>query len=84
MVFTANAALIWRGRACLARFRHAARQPETTVDAAWFQAAGFETRELPLGWDWTSSSKPAAVQSDSRCDWMGRMPRTGPEMPPAK
>lgn len=51
LVFTANAALMWRDRAYLARFRHAARQPETAVDAAWFQAAGFETRELPLGWD---------------------------------
>lgn len=51
LVFTANAALIWRDRAYLARFRHAARQPETAIDAAWFQAAGFETRELPLGWD---------------------------------
>lgn len=51
LVFTANAALMWRDRAYLARFRHSARQPETTVDAAWFQAAGFETRELPLGWD---------------------------------
>lgn len=51
LVFTANAALIWRDRAYLARFRHPARQPETPIDAAWFQAAGFETRELPRGWD---------------------------------
>jgi N-dimethylarginine dimethylaminohydrolase len=51
LVFTANAALIWRDRAYLARFRHPARQPETPIDAAWFQAAGFETRELPSGWD---------------------------------
>jgi N-dimethylarginine dimethylaminohydrolase len=51
LVFTANAALIWRDRAYLARFRHPARQPETPIDAAWFLAAGFETRELPPGWD---------------------------------
>ncbi len=48
LVFTENAALMWRDRAYLARFRHAARQPETAVDGAWFQAAGFETHELPL------------------------------------
>jgi len=51
LVFTANAGLMWRDRVYLARFRHAARQPETAVDEAWFQKAGFETRELPAGWD---------------------------------
>lgn len=51
LVFTANAGLIWRDRVYLARFRHAARQPETAIDATWFQAAGFETRVLPVGWD---------------------------------
>ena len=51
LVFTANAGLIWRNRVYLSRFRHAARQPETLLDASWFHAAGFETCELPVGWD---------------------------------
>lgn len=51
LVFTANAGLVWRDRVYLSRFRHAARQPETAVDADWFRAAGFDTRELPVGWD---------------------------------
>lgn len=51
LVFTANAGLVWRDRVYLSRFRHAARQPETAVDADWFRAAGFETHELPADWD---------------------------------
>lgn len=51
LVFTANAALIWRQVAYLARFRHAARQGETPCDESWFRDNGFETRALPGGWD---------------------------------
>ena len=51
LVFTANAALIWNRVAFLARFRHLARQGETPLDREWFDANGFESRELPLGWD---------------------------------
>ena len=51
LVFTANAALIWREVAFVARFRHAARQGETAQDEAWFRANGFEARSLPAGWD---------------------------------
>jgi N-dimethylarginine dimethylaminohydrolase len=51
LVFTANAALICGCTAFLARFRHAARQGETPVDAAWFREQGFEAVELPLGMD---------------------------------
>src|SRR5580765_3603028 len=47
LVFTANAALIWRDTAYLARFRHAARQGETPYDEAWFRENGFEPRVLP-------------------------------------
>lgn len=47
LVFTANAGLIWRDVAILSRFRFEARRGETPVDAAWFAANGFETRELP-------------------------------------
>ena len=49
LVFTANAGLVWREKVFLASFRHAARQGETPVDAAWFQSLGFETIELPPG-----------------------------------
>lgn len=51
LVFTANAGLVWRDRVYLSRFRHAARKPETPIDDAWLQATGFETHELPAGWD---------------------------------
>ncbi len=51
LVFTANAGLVWHDRVYLSRFRHAARQPETAIDAEWFRAAGFETCELPIGWN---------------------------------
>lgn len=51
LVFTANAALMWRNEAVLARFRHAARQGETPLDAAWFHAHGFGTVTLPAGLD---------------------------------
>jgi N-dimethylarginine dimethylaminohydrolase len=51
LVFTANAALVWRDVAFVARFRHSARQPETPVDEAWFHSVGFETRLCPEGWD---------------------------------
>lgn len=51
LVFTANAGLVYRDKVFLARFRHAARQPETAVDDQWFREAGFETVHLPPEWD---------------------------------
>ncbi len=47
MVFTANAALIYRRMAVMARFRHSQRQGEVQFDAAWLLAAGFEIRQMP-------------------------------------
>lgn len=47
LVFTANAGLVWRDKVFLSNFRHAARQGETPLDEAWFQAQGFETVSLP-------------------------------------
>lgn len=49
LVFTANAALMWRDVAFLSHFRHAARQGETPIDDAWFRANGFRCRSLPPG-----------------------------------
>jgi len=49
LVFTANAGLMWRDVVFLSRFRHAARQGETPIDEAWFQAHGFQPRSLPDG-----------------------------------
>jgi N-dimethylarginine dimethylaminohydrolase len=49
LVFTANAALIWRSTAFLAAFRHPARQGETPFDREWFAAHGFQTITLPEG-----------------------------------
>ena len=49
LVFTANAALIYRREAVLARFRHVQRQGEEPIDAAWLERDGFKVRLLPTG-----------------------------------
>jgi len=49
LVFTANAALIYRQQAILARFKHPQRQGETPLDEVWFQNAGFTTTAPPEG-----------------------------------
>lgn len=47
LVFTANAGLVWKEMVFLSNFRHEARQGETPVDKAWFEANGFRTVDLP-------------------------------------
>jgi N-dimethylarginine dimethylaminohydrolase len=47
LVFTANAAIIYRKSAILSRFRHEQRQGEEPVDEAWLSAAGFRVEKLP-------------------------------------
>jgi len=47
LVFTANAALIYRQSAYLSRFRHTERQGEEDVDAQWFTEHGFQVLRLP-------------------------------------
>jgi N-dimethylarginine dimethylaminohydrolase len=47
LVFTANAAIIYRKRAILSRFRHQQRQGEEPVDEAWLTGAGFTVEKLP-------------------------------------
>ncbi len=47
MVFTANAALIYRERAVMARFRHPERQGEVPYDEAWLKEAGFRIEQVP-------------------------------------
>jgi N-dimethylarginine dimethylaminohydrolase len=49
LVFTANAAMIYRGRAILARFRHHERQGETPFDEAWLAGHGFAVQHPPPG-----------------------------------
>ena len=49
LVFTANAAMIYRDNAVLARFRHPQRQGEERHDAAWLESAGFTVRRLDEG-----------------------------------
>ncbi|MGD9721175.1 MAG: dimethylarginine dimethylaminohydrolase family protein [Pirellulales bacterium] len=49
LVFTANAALIYRHLAVLASFRYPQRQGEEPHDAAWLEAAGFEVLRLDAG-----------------------------------
>ncbi len=47
MVFTANAALIHRDLAVMARFRHPERQGEVAYDEAWLKEAGFRIEHVP-------------------------------------
>jgi N-dimethylarginine dimethylaminohydrolase len=49
LVFTANAGVLdAEGRVFVpSRFRHPERQPESEIDAAWFEGAGFDVRWLP-------------------------------------
>ena len=47
LVFTANAAMIYRRQAVLARFRHPERQGEEVYDEQWLTAAGFEVLHVP-------------------------------------
>src|ERR1700722_10838576 len=45
LVFTANAAMIYRQQAVLARFRHVQRQAEEPSDERWLAGAGFAVRK---------------------------------------
>ncbi len=45
LVFTANAAMIFRHEAILARFRHHQRQGEEPIDESWLAAHGFAVRK---------------------------------------
>jgi N-dimethylarginine dimethylaminohydrolase len=47
LVFTANAAIIHRNVAVMARFRYPQRQGEVPYDEAWLRAAGFEIKHVP-------------------------------------
>lgn len=47
LVFTANAAIIYRRRAILSRFRHEQRQGEESHFALWLTANGFTVSTLP-------------------------------------
>ena len=47
LVFTANAGLVNGGQFVPSHFRHAERQPETEVNAAWFAGAGWRVDRLP-------------------------------------
>jgi N-dimethylarginine dimethylaminohydrolase len=47
LVFTANAAMIYRDSAVLAHFRYPQRRGEEAYDDAWLRAAGFTVHYLP-------------------------------------
>ena len=49
LVFTANAALIYRQTAILSRFRHPQRQGEESFNAAWLENHGFTVELSPDG-----------------------------------
>ncbi|MEX2174714.1 MAG: arginine deiminase-related protein, partial [Pirellulaceae bacterium] len=49
LVFTANAAMIYRRQAILAHFRHEQRQGEEPLCADWFAEHGFTVERLPEG-----------------------------------
>ncbi|TWT75555.1 N(G),N(G)-dimethylarginine dimethylaminohydrolase [Posidoniimonas polymericola] len=47
LVFTANAAMVYRRQAIVARFKHPQRQGETPLDRAWLEGDGFEVFDPP-------------------------------------
>ena len=47
LVFTANAAMIYRDRSLLSRFKHPQRQGEEPYNRAWLAENGFEVVEVP-------------------------------------
>src|SRR5215475_12987293 len=47
LVFAANAALIYKNVAVMARFRYPQRQGEVPYDEKWLAEAGFEIRDVP-------------------------------------
>ena len=49
LVFTANAAIIYRDTAVLARFRYPQRQGEEPLDEAWLLAAGLQVPQARSG-----------------------------------
>jgi N-dimethylarginine dimethylaminohydrolase len=49
IVFTANAALIYKDTALISRFRHKERRPEEKFYAEWLKDQGFEIVYLPEG-----------------------------------
>lgn len=49
LVFTANAALIYRETAVMARFRHSERQGEVAIDEEWLGRHGFAIEHVPEG-----------------------------------
>jgi N-dimethylarginine dimethylaminohydrolase len=51
LVFTANAAMIFRQQALLSRFRHRQRQGEEPHDRRWLEANGFEVLDPPGGFN---------------------------------
>jgi len=51
LVFTANAGLVNGDQFVPSHFRHAERQPETEIDAAWFAERGWRVDRLPADLD---------------------------------
>jgi N-dimethylarginine dimethylaminohydrolase len=49
MVFTANAGLKFGNKVALSRFQFAERQAEAGHFGTWFEQAGFEVQEMPVG-----------------------------------
>ena len=50
LVFTANAALVYRDRVILSNFRHEQRQREQRVNDEWFSANGFTVEHHSLAY----------------------------------
>lgn len=68
LVFTANAAMIFRRQAVLSRFRHPQRQGEEPHDEQWLRGQGFEVLKLPEG-QWFEGAGDALFCGDDL--WAG-------------
>lgn len=78
LVFTANAGVVDGDRVVVSRFRHAARQGESPVVAAWFAAAGFavESIDAPLVHEGAGDMLPFRAASGCHVLVGGHGPRT--------
>ncbi len=76
MVFTANAAVVWDGRAVLSNFHHPQRQGEEIHWRAALESHGFDVHELPRGLSFEGAGDALFVGSRL---FLGAGPRTDRE-----
>jgi N-dimethylarginine dimethylaminohydrolase len=70
MVFTANAGLKFGNQVALSRFQFAERQAEAAIFDDWFEWAGYQVREMPVGMSFEGEGDALWAVDGSRL-WAG-------------